>query len=194
MFSLGIAGKLLASYGLPKLVKLVMSSLNKLDNPIAQEAAKALKGVSTSIDSGEISQQEVASANAHIEAMRGLEVEETTKIIESVNATMRVEATSQHWWVSAWRPFWGAASAVAFVICILCDAALAFYALKTGQQELLNIIPSLVTAQATLFAVPGAILGVASWHRGKEKRIIAGETQQESELIKVLRNGFDRSR
>jgi hypothetical protein len=32
------------------------------------------------------------------------------------------------------------------------------------------MIPQLVGAFATLFAIPGAILGVTAWHRGKEKR------------------------
>lgn len=37
------------------------------------------------------------------------------------------------------------------------------------------LIPQLIGAMAALFATPMAILGVASWHRGKEKRALAGE-------------------
>lgn len=111
--------------------------------------------------------------------------QEETKRLQSVNATMRVEAKSDKWWVSGWRPFWGFCSAIAFMVVTALCCWLAYEAIAKGRAEALTMIPQLVGAMATLFAIPGAILGVASWHRGKEKRIKAGETAGPGLLKKV---------
>jgi hypothetical protein len=101
------------------------------------------------------------------------ELDATT--ISDVNQTMRVETQQGHKWSGAWRPFWGFASAVAFVLAVIGIFTLAGYAIYTRDSELLEEIPSLIMQLAALFAIPGAILGVASWHRGKKQRIEAGE-------------------
>jgi hypothetical protein len=95
--------------------------------------------------------------------------------ILSVNETMRVETAQGHPWAGAWRPFWGFCSAVAFFVAVLGILFLAAYAIKTRDEKLLTTVPDLITALAMLFSVPGAILGVASWHRGQKQRIEAGE-------------------
>jgi hypothetical protein len=88
----------------------------------------------------------------------------------AVNQTMQAEAKSEHWAQWFWRPFWGMLSAVAFAfVCGLC-CFLGYKAVVGGEPELLASIPILVSSFATLFAIPGAILGVTAWHRGAEKR------------------------
>lgn len=88
----------------------------------------------------------------------------------AVNRTMQVEATSEHWPQYSWRPFWGFASGAAFVFVISLCCYLGYRAVLGGKPEALAMVPQLVTAFSTLFAIPGAILGVTAWHRGKEKR------------------------
>lgn len=105
----------------------------------------------------------------------GNELAAETARIESVNATMRAEAASDKWWVSAWRPFWGFTSAVAFFVAVVFIFVLAWQAIWNRDAEVWNAIPELVSALSMLFAIPGAILGIASWHRGRERRIRAGE-------------------
>lgn len=96
-------------------------------------------------------------------------VEGESKNIAEVNATMRAESTSEHWAQWMWRPFWGFASGLAFaVVSVLC-CWLAYQAVMTGDMVAIGMIPQLVGSFATLFAIPGAILGVASWWRGKQK-------------------------
>lgn len=92
--------------------------------------------------------------------------------METVNQTMRVEA-SQAGWAGKWRPFWGFVSACAFGLSIAGIIGWVGYALVTKQLDLLKVLPELILAMTTLFSVPGAILGVASWHRGMEKRTLA---------------------
>jgi hypothetical protein len=98
------------------------------------------------------------------------EVKETGKRIESVNATMRAEAKSEHWWTSGWRPYWGFVSGTAFLFVCLLVCVLAYQAVLGGHPEAMAMIPQVIGAFAALFAIPGAILGVTAWHRGKMQR------------------------
>ncbi len=97
------------------------------------------------------------------------------KTIEAVNATMRVEASQGHPWSGAWRPFWGFCSAVSFGLCVIGMIVLAAYAIYARRSDLLASVPTLAMSITALFGVPGAILGVASWHRGRMQRVAAGE-------------------
>ncbi len=106
----------------------------------------------------------------------------------ATNQTMQSEAASDKWWVSGWRPYWGFISGTAFLVLVIFVCWLAFEAIAKGKAEALTMIPQLISAFAALFAIPGAILGVASWHRGKEKRVKAGEIPQAGILDKVLRS------
>ena len=102
----------------------------------------------------------------NVEAMEGF----YTGQLQAVNATMQVEGKSEKWPQYWWRPYWGFASGTAFLAVCILVCILAYQAVLGGKPEALAMIPQLVGAFATLFAIPGAILGVASWHRGMEKR------------------------
>lgn len=101
--------------------------------------------------------------------------EEITKRLQAVNETMRAESQSRFWFSAAWRPFWGAVSAVTFAVCCVGVLLIAWQAIKSKDANAMTMIPNLVMQMTMLFGIPGAILGVASWHRGKEKRFQAGE-------------------
>jgi hypothetical protein len=97
--------------------------------------------------------------------------------IKDVNATMRTEAQQGHEWSGAWRPVWGFVSAGAFGVSVAGIFILAGIAIGNDNTELLGKIPTLISQLTFLFSIPGAILGVASWHRGQKQRIEAGETK-----------------
>jgi len=140
----------------------IVKTVTGTDDPTAAEAA--LKNPETLIKLKE--------------ALYGFQVkmaQEETKRIESVNQTMQAETQAKHWWSSAWRPFWGATSAVAFFACVIGVLLLAWHAITENDPNAMAMIPPMIMQITLLFGVPGAILGVASWHRGKEKRIKAGE-------------------
>jgi len=107
--------------------------------------------------------------------LAAIEANREIKAIEAVNRTMGTEASQGHPWSGAWRPFWGFSSAVSFFACVFGLIFLAGYAIYKGRNDLLTAIPSLAMAITALFGIPGAILGVASWHRGRMQRIAAGE-------------------
>lgn len=83
--------------------------------------------------------------------------------LKAVNATMRVEAQSDHWWVSGWRPFNGYAFGLTLFFVYV---VLPFW---KPWGIIIPEIPELV------FASWVSVLGVAVWDRGKEKRIKHGE-------------------
>lgn len=104
-----------------------------------------------------------------------------------INQTMQVEANSENSWASKWRPFWGFVSAISFgIISISIAIAFAILAYK-DPAEAIKTLPTFITSLAALFSIPGAILGVSAWHRGKEKRIKAGERDYAEALAEVLK-------
>lgn len=109
--------------------------------------------------------------NNFLVQMRTLDVQQ----IGMVNQTMQSETKSEHWCQYGWRPFWGFASAIAFIGLVVIIGILAYQAIAKGNQNAMTMIPQIISASTMLFGIPAAILGVASWHRGKEKRIRAGE-------------------
>jgi hypothetical protein len=96
--------------------------------------------------------------------------ETSIQTITQVNSTMRAESVSEHWPQWSWRPFWGFVSALAFLVVCSFVCYLAYQAIFEGKPEAMAMVPQLIGAFATLFAIPAAILGVASYHRGKAKR------------------------
>lgn len=93
-----------------------------------------------------------------------------TEELKAVNATMRTEAKSEDTWTKRWRPFWGFSSAVAWS-AMACAIA---YGIANGTSA--NVIRELSNIPETFWLIPLAVLGVASYHRGKKQRIEAGET------------------
>jgi hypothetical protein len=87
-----------------------------------------------------------------------------------VNKTMQVEANSDLWWVSGWRPFIGFITGAAFFVCVCFVCWLTYQAIESESQDAMQMIPQIIFNFTTLFSIPGAILGIASHHRGKEKR------------------------
>ena len=102
--------------------------------------------------------------------MDRLEVELQITQTKETNATMRVEAVSEHWPQYSWRPAWGFGSMLAFfLVCwYLGDAMKAAMARQDAATALASL-PAVVMAVTALFGIPGAILGVAAWGRNKLK-------------------------
>lgn len=141
-FSSGIEG---AAKGIGSLAKDLRSAITG-EEPVGQETQIAIERIAVELE--QIEQQ----------------------LPMAVNQTMQAEASSEHWPQYSWRPFWGFVSGAAFGFVVWLCCYLGFKAVIGGKPEALAMVPQLVTAFSTLFAVPGAILGVTAWHRGKEKR------------------------
>jgi hypothetical protein len=89
------------------------------------------------------------------------------EVIKQVNETMRSENASEHWPTYSWRPFWGFISAISFMIVCSAVCYLGYQAIIMKDTTALTNITQIIASFATLFAIPGAILGIASWKRGQ---------------------------
>lgn len=95
--------------------------------------------------------------------------EQETRRLETVNATMRAEATSKDAYVRRWRPTFG--YAVALTWAVLMIALSAAVILTPGDA------PAIIASIASLaphWGVALAVLGVAVHERSKDKETAAG--------------------
>lgn len=165
------------AFGLAQFVPSAIRWFSSDDKSKAAEVADRLIGVAKAVTG----KGDGAAALAAIQADPALAVKmqeawnahelalwrEETDRLKAVNETMRVEATSADPWQRRWRPFWGFAAAVQFNICATGIIGLAIYAVFKRDVEMIRALPDIITAMALLFSIPGAILGVASWMRGR---------------------------
>lgn len=98
------------------------------------------------------------------------------KKLATVNTTMQAESKSEHWPQWLWRPFNGFLFGLAVVLI--------YFVLPLAGEE----IPSV---PQWIWIGWGAILGVTTWDRGKEKRVAAGEVKQGliTGVIKAIKGG-----
>lgn len=91
--------------------------------------------------------------------------------IQSVNATMQAEGKSEHWAQYGWRPYigfsFGTMGAVSGFTVLFSYLGVMF-----GQADaaVLGHIPGMLGAVGIVMGTMAPILGVAAWHRGKQKR------------------------
>mgnify|MGYP001411261970 CR=1 FL=1 len=110
----------------------------------------------------------------HAAELRRLTLEATSNTLAQINQTMRVEALSDNWWVSGWRPFWGFLSAIAF---FLQAGAVSWLLVTGGKAELVAALGAL----SVFWGVPLAIVGVTAYGRSTEK--VARVTGEQPETI-----------
>lgn len=89
--------------------------------------------------------------------------------LQIVNQTMQAESKSEHWPQYSWRPFWGFMSGLSFLGVTGFCCYLAYISIAKNSPTAMAMIPQLVTAFTPLFGIACTVLGVSSWHRGKEK-------------------------
>lgn len=103
----------------------------------------------------------------NLEALNALAVQAAGQ----VNATMQVEAKSEHWPQYSWRPAVG--FAVALTILLTALTVVGAYASVMFSHEpnnkILEYIPGMLTSISVVLATASPILGITAWFRGKEK-------------------------
>jgi len=97
------------------------------------------------------------------------EIQAQVSNIQAVNETMRAESSSDDLWQKRWRPFIGFVFGGSFAVVTVWVCYLMYLSLFEGRQDAMRAIPDLVNTFTTLFAIPGAILGVSAWGRNQLK-------------------------
>lgn len=132
--------------------------------------AKTLGRTEDDIIQNGLSPEEILQVKA-LETQMQVELQKLgSQDIAEVNETMRQEGKSEHWMQWTWRPFIGYVTGVSFAGTVFFIGVVMWRAIFNDQATALASIPQIIGAFTMLFSVPGSILGVASWHRGKMKR------------------------
>lgn len=96
------------------------------------------------------------------------EMQEETKQLQAVNATMQAEANSEHWAQWSWRPFngfmFGLTLFFNYAFPPIVNMFIAAFGEATTKHLAAGSIPEFV------FIAWASVLGVTSWHRGMQKR------------------------
>lgn len=155
---------LLASIGLPMLLKIAQTGLAAIKNPVAQAAAEALSNFQNETDKGNVSGDDLKEANRHIEAMAQIQSAELQTAIAQVNESLRAEVASEDKYVRRMRPTFGYIMAATWGAQMLALAwTILFNPYASG--DIINAMSSL----STIWSVGLAVLGVYVYKRSEEK-------------------------
>jgi hypothetical protein len=155
---------LLASVGLPLLCKAVGGALGLIDNPVAKTASDALSQVGEAIGSKQITPEQVAEANRHMEKMEELASDEARAALEQVNQTVRAEVASEDAYVRRWRPTFGYAVALTWSATMMAVS----WAIVSDPAQAPAVIASLVNT-SPIWGIALGVLGVAVVKRSQDK-------------------------
>jgi hypothetical protein len=102
---------------------------------------------------------------------------ETTRLSQ-VNKTMRAEAASDDGYVRRWRPTFGYAVALAWVVQAFGIIGACLYAAIASPTEagpIINAVGNMVSALGMQWAVALSVLGVNVAKRSQDKQVAAGQ-------------------
>ncbi|HEY1097036.1 MAG TPA: 3TM-type holin [Alphaproteobacteria bacterium] len=160
---------LLASIGLPVLVRTLGSALDKIDNPVAKGASEALKHVDDALNQGSINPEEIKEINRHIENMAQLDSAEFKTLIEQVNSSLRTESASSDPYVRRMRPTFGYIMAITWAAQMLAIAAVIL-----EDPEKAGTIIQAMDSLSMIWTVGLSVLGVYVYKRSQEKGLAPG--------------------
>ena len=159
---------LIAQIGIPMLTNILSEALDKIDTPVTKGASKALKNVDEALKSGFLSQEQIAEANRHAEAMAHMQIEEARASLSEINQSLRAEVVSQDLYVRRMRPTFGYLMALTWAAQMFGIAyVIIFDTARSG--EVLNAMSSL----SAIWAVGLSVLGVYVYKRSEEKKLSA---------------------
>lgn len=170
---------IISKFGLPFLIKLVRSGLEKIGNTVAQKAGIALKDVSTAIEKQEISAEEISLANKHLEKMKELENDLDKHTLNTIHQTIRQELEAEDRFVRFWRPAFGYSVALAWFLTMatLCYVILAKY---PNAESLINAL----VETTSLWSVALGVLGIQVVKSSREKT----SQDKESLINKIIKD------
>ncbi len=156
---------ILGRLGLPFLMSIVGSALGKIDNPVAQNAAKALSETQNAITTGVITPEARVEANRHIETMEGISQKERSEALAQVNESLRFEVGSADLYVRRMRPTFGYLMALTWTAQMLAIAYVIVF--DTSRAA---VVLQAVESLSTIWCIALSVLGLYVYKRSDEKR------------------------
>lgn len=165
--------QILAGIGLPVLMEALAGALEATGKAEIKSVASAIRGVQGLINDGELNEQQMRLAHAHLEKMAQIHSEEMRANTAQVNQSLRAEIISEDKYVRRMRPTFGylmaatwAAQMFALAYVIVFDTPRAV--------AVLNAMGSL----GTIWGVGLSVLGVYVYKRSEDKKQARGEDKK----------------
>jgi len=156
---------LLAQIGLPVLIRAVSEGLGRIESPVAQSAASALKDAGTAMRAGAIPPEAVAEANRHVERLAELDGEVENRTLAEVNRSLRTEAASDDAYVRRMRPTFGYVMALSWCAQM---GALAWVTITDPAKA--GAVIEAMASLGTIWTVGLSVLGIYVYKRSEEKK------------------------
>jgi len=153
---------ILGKLGLSFLTKTLGTMLGKIDNDIAQNAAKSLQDVDAQITNGTITIEQVREANRHVEMMGDIDV----KALTEINASLRAETLSDDKYVRRMRPTFGYLMAITWAAQMFGVAYIMVF-----ETDKASIIINAVESLSAIWAVGLSVLGIYVYKRSEDKKL-----------------------
>jgi hypothetical protein len=156
---------ILTKVGFPVILEIVRRSLEKIDNPVAQNAAKALNEFEAAIAGGLISPDQMAEANRHAEKMAELKSKEFEAVLSEVNQSLRAEVASNDAYVRRMRPTFGYLMAMTWAAQMFAAAYVIIF-----ETEKAPLILQSMGSLSAIWAVGLSVLGIYVYKRSEDKK------------------------
>lgn len=156
---------LVAQMAVPVILEALKSGLSRVDHPAARGVGTAIDDLQRAVKNGNVNPEQMAAAQAHLEKMAALEVEERKNIVSEVNQSLRAEVASDDRYVRRMRPTFGYMMAVTWGAQML---AVAYVIIRDpgAAGVVLNAMESL----GTIWAVALSVMGIYVYQRSAEKK------------------------
>jgi hypothetical protein len=170
---------ILLQAGIPALIKGLAEGLKSVNAPVAQGASSALGALMDAFGKGEISPEQLAELNRHVEKMQEIEASERQTSIAQINESLRAEVASTDPYVRRMRPTFGYIIAMTWAAQMFAIAYVIVF--ETNQAAL---VIEAVQSLGTIWAVGLSVLGIYVYKRSEEKRMDAAPTPLKSTKLK----------
>ncbi len=179
---------IISKLGLPLLINVIGGALSRVDNPVAQNASKALENFEDALAGGVITSEQMAEANRHAEKMADLKAKEYETAMTQINETIRTEANSDDVYVRRMRPTFGYLMAITWGVQMLGLSYIMVF-----QTEKTPIVLEGMESLSTIWAVALSVLGIYVYKRSEEKKtsvfsVPASKSKAELPPVEVKNN------
>lgn len=161
-----MVANIITQVGIPVIIEAMGEALKRVDNPIARGAGEALSKVDEAFKRGQISLEQMAEANRHVEKIAELEVSERQTALTQINESLRVEVVSKDKYVRRMRPTFGYLIAVTWTAQMLALAWVIVF-----ETEKASIVINAMQSLGTIWAVGLSVLGIYVYKRSEDKKL-----------------------
>ena len=161
---------LLATIGVPVLGEILSEALGSIDHPAAKTAAKALSELNGIFSKGQISNEQMAEANRHAEAMAELRIKENAAAYTEINQSLRAEVASDDVYVRRMRPTFGYLMAATWAAQMFAVAYIMVF--RTEQAA---VVMNAVQSLGMIWTVGLSVLGIYVYKRSEDKKLAAAD-------------------